>query len=91
MCIRDSLWYQEVGVWALDPNLVDSDFMDSRVNMKGTVFKAQYNVEDNVALNFAAGHASRKNDQFGAMGIGGDLGLNLKNMDLFQFDVTYKF
>ena len=65
--------------------------MDSRVNMKGTTFKAQYNVQDNVALNFAYGHAKRKNDTFGAGGSGQDIALNLKDFDLVQFDVTYKF
>lgn len=85
------VWYQDVGVWSVDANAVDSDFMDSRVNMKGTTFKAQYNVQDNVALNFAYGHAKRKNDTFGAGGSGQDIALNLKDFDLVQFDVTYKF
>lgn len=86
------LWYQEVGVWALDQNGVDSDMFDSRINMKGTTFKAQYNVQDNVLLNFAIAHADRKNDSFGTPGgAGGDISLNLSKFDVVQFDVTYKF
>jgi polyhydroxyalkanoate synthesis regulator phasin len=85
------LWYQDVGVYALDPNAVDSDFMDSRVNMKGVVFKAEYLLRDNVFLNFAAGHATRKNDDLAAVGTGGDIKLNLDTFDLYQFDMTYKF
>ncbi len=86
------LWYQDVGVYSVDPNAVDSDFMDSRVNMKGVIFKAQYNVKDNVYFNLAAGHATRKNDALGsAYGAGNDLSVNLKDFDLYQFDVTYKF
>ncbi|HEY8119408.1 MAG TPA: putative porin [Methylophilaceae bacterium] len=84
------IWYQDVGVYSVDPNAVDSDFMDSRVNMKGVVFKAQYNVRDNVAVNFAAGHATRKNDSLGTAGAG-DLALNLKDFDLYQLDLTYSF
>lgn len=86
------LWYQEVGVYSLDPNTPDSDFMDSRLNMKGVVAKAQYNFKDNVALNVAYGHATRKNDNVGAVyAAGNDIGLNLSSFDLFQLDLTYKF
>jgi hypothetical protein len=85
------IWYQDVGVYAVDPNGVDSDFMDSRVNMKGVVLKAGYNVEDNVVLNVAAGHASRKNKSLAAVGSGADLALNLDDFNLYQVDLTYKF
>jgi polyhydroxyalkanoate synthesis regulator phasin len=85
------IWYQDVGVWSVDANAVDSDFMDSRVNMKGTTFKAQYNIQDNVYANFAYGHATRKNDTFGAGGSGQDIALNLNSFDLVQLDLTYKF
>ncbi|MGB4811805.1 MAG: putative porin [Methylophilaceae bacterium] len=85
------LWYQDVGAYAVDPNAVDSDFMDSRVNMKGIVIKGEYNLRDNVLLNFAAGHATRKNDLISAIGNGSDLSINLNSFDLYQFDVTYKF
>ena len=87
------IWYQDVGVYSIDQNAVDSDFFDSRVNMKGTTFKAQYNVQDNVLLNVAYGHATRKNDALGTpTGSGNDIsGINVNSFDLFQFDVTYKF
>ncbi len=86
------IWWQSVGVYALDPNTVDSDFMDSRLNMEGVVFKAQYNVEDNVFLNVAAGHASRKNKNLSATSTAGnDMNLNLDNFNIYQMDLTYKF
>lgn len=85
------IWYQDVGAYSVDPNAVDSDFMDSRVNTKGTVLKTQYNLEDNVFLNFAYGHAERKNKALGTAGAGQDLALNWKDYDLFQLDLTYKF
>jgi hypothetical protein len=85
------IWYQDVGAYSVDPNAVDSDYMDSRVNMAGTIFKAQYNVRDNVYVNFAAGHASRKNNALGAGGAAQDLSLNLKQFNLYQLDLTYKF
>lgn len=85
------VWYQDVGAYSVDPNAVDSDFMDSRVNMKGTTFKAQYNIQDNVLVNFAYGHATRKNGALGAAGAANDLALNLSSFDLLQLDLTYKF
>ena len=85
------IWYQDVGAYSVDPNAVDSDFMDSRVNMKGTTFKAQYNFTDNVYTNFAYGHATRKNSALGTAGAAQDLALNLKDFDLLQLDLTYKF
>jgi len=86
-----NLWYQDVGVYALDPNTPDSDFFDSRVNMKGVVLKGEYAVRDNVFVNFAAGHASRKNDDISAIGSGNDITLNLEKYNLYQLDLTYKF
>lgn len=85
------IWYQESGLYALDPNAVDSDFFDSKVNMKGVVFKAEYLVADNVYANFAYGHGKRKNSAAQTAGVGGDTGFNLKDMDLLQVDLTYKF
>ena len=87
------IWYQDVGAYSVDPNAVDSDFMDSRVNMKGTVFKAQYNFLDNVFANLAYGHATRKNKALGTSGSTNtqDIALNLKDFDLLQLDLTYKF
>ena len=84
------LWYQSVGAWSVDASLVDSDVFDGRVNMEGTTFKAQYNVQDNVLLNFTAAHGEKKNLSYTAYGQG-DMSGDLNKMDLFQFDVTYKF
>ena len=84
-------WYQETGLYALDPNAVDSDFFDSKINVKGAVFKAQYAVADNTFVNFAYGHGSRKNDAMATAGVSGDTGYNLNSFDLLQLDLTYKF
>lgn len=84
------IWYQDVGAYAVDANAVDSDFFDSRVNMKGTIFKAEYGLRDNVFVNLAAGHGSRKDGALGTAG-SGDLALNLDSFNLYQLDLTYKF
>ncbi len=85
------IWYQETGLYALDPNAVDSDFFDSKINVKGTVFKAEYLAADNVYVNFAYGHGTRKNSAAQTAGVAGDTGFNLKDFDLLQLDLTYKF
>ena len=87
------IWYQEVGAYSLDPNTPDSDFFDSRVNMQGAVFKGQYNFLDNVFANLSYGHATRKNKALGSTGSNNtkDIALNLKDFDLLQLDLTYKF
>ena len=85
------VWYQETGVYALDPNAVDSDFFDSKINVKGAVFKAQYAVYDNTFVNFAYGHGSRYNKDIGVTGVKGDTEYNFKDFDLLQADLTYKF
>jgi len=84
------LWYQSVGAWSIDPSLTDSDFMDGRTNMEGTVFKGKYALEDNVTLDFAAGHANKKNRTFRAFGQS-DIAGDLNDYNLYQIDVTYKF
>jgi len=87
-----NIWYQEIATFAQDPNLNDSDFFDSRLNMRGVVFKGQYNIEDNVWFNVAYGHGDRLNGKLATpFTAGNDMRLNLNKMDLLQLDVTYKF
>ena len=85
------IWYQETGLYALDPNAVDSDFFDSKINVRGAVFKAQYYISDAVFANFAYGHGKRKNGDGQTAGVAGDTTYNFNNMDLWQVDLTYKF
>lgn len=66
--------------------------MDSRLNTKGWVAKAQYNVEDNLMLNLTYANAKRKNDALSTISASGaDIGLDWDNFQLFQMDMTYKF
>ena len=86
-----NLWYQSVGTYALDPNAIDSDIFDGKLNMEGTSLKAQYNLEDNVALNFTGAWGDRKNNAYGTTYSKADIAVNGTKYELFQFDVTYKF
>ena len=84
--------YQSVGAFALDPNLVDSDVFDSRVNMKGFVVGVNYalGAATQVALTYAAG--DRVEESIIAPGTG-DIGGNnkLDNYQLLQLDLNVKF
>ena len=85
-------WYQSMGAFAQDPTANDSDLFDSRLNTEGWVLKAQYNIEDNIALNVAYADASRKNNALGTVyASGNDIDKNWNDFQLFQFDVTYKY
>jgi polyhydroxyalkanoate synthesis regulator phasin len=93
---KAKIWYQSVGAFALDPNAVDSDFMDSRVNMEGVVFKSEYNLRDNVFINFAAGYGDIKEKAYNTFSGAyatqkGDIDGKLDNFSLYQLDMTYKF
>ena len=83
-------WWQATGLYALDPNAVDSDFFDSKINIKGGIIKGQYAIADNVFFNSAYGHGSKYGNGQTA-GVSGDTGYNLKDYDLLQVDLTYKF
>ena len=89
---KGNLWYQQVGTYSVDPNHVDSDIFDSKVNLKGFAFKGQYMIEDNVKFNVAYAYGEINDKSVGCTpGVTGDTGMCIDSMDLIQLDVTYKF
>ncbi len=89
---KGNLWYQEVGTYSVDPNHVDSDIFDSKVNLKGIAFKGQYMIEDNVKFNIAYAHGEINDKSVGCTpGVAGDTKMCIDTMDLLQLDVTYKW
>lgn len=85
------LFYQDTGLFALDPNLVDSDIFDSRTNMKGLVFTANYLITDAITATLTYANGEGK-DQSAVSAGSGDIGLTtLKKFNLLQFDVVAKF
>ncbi|HEX7515730.1 MAG TPA: putative porin [Chthoniobacterales bacterium] len=84
-------FWQHTEQYALDPNLVDSDFFDSRVNMEGVVVQAGYAISDAVTFNLSYGYGRRSNNTLGTGGAG-DIGINpLDKYQLFQADLNVKF
>jgi hypothetical protein len=83
-------WYQHTEQFSLDPNLVDSDIWDSRVNMQGFAVQAGYALSDAVIFNLTYGYAWRADD-LGTGGVG-DIGINpLDKYQILQADLNVKF
>ena len=88
------LFWQTTGIFALDPNLVDSDLWDSRVNMAGWAFQGNYALGAATQLSFTFGEAKRKNDSLSLIAPGaGDIGSNnqLNKYRIMQVDLNVKF
>ena len=84
-------WFQYTQQYSLDPNLVDSDIWDSRVNMKGVAIQGGYALSDAVIFNLTYGHAWRVDKSLGTGGTG-DIGINpLDKYQIFQADMNVRF
>ena len=85
-------FYQHVDQYALDPNLVDSDIFDSRVNMEGFAIQAGYAVSDAVTCNLTYGYGRQADRTLGTGGVGDAFTLNpLRKYNIFQADLNVKF
>ena len=86
-----NVFWQHTEQYALDPNLVDSDIFDSRVNMEGVAVQAGYAISDAITLNLTYAYGEQINNRLGTGGVG-DIGVNpLREYQLFQADLNFKF
>ena len=78
--------------FALDPNLVDSDVFDSRVNIEGVYVQLGYAISDAVFGQYLTyAHGWQIDTALGTGGVG-NLGINpVNNYNLFQADLSFKF
>ena len=84
-------FWQHTEQYALDPNLVDSDFFDSRVNMEGIVVQGGYALTDAITFNLSYGYGRRADKTRGTGGVG-DIAINpLDKYQIFQADLNVKF
>ena len=84
-------YWQHTELFALDPNLVDSDLFDGRLNMQGAVTSAQYLFTDFLSLGVTYANAHTINAAVPTLNGAGDLKGNLSNYNLFQADLNWKF
>jgi hypothetical protein len=86
-------YWQHVEQYALDPNLLDSDFFEGRGNLQGFFAALAYGFSDNVIGTFRYGWAERINDKLGTGGSNLDIPqINpIQHYNLFQLDLTFRF
>jgi Putative porin len=84
-------WWQHTEQFSLDPNLVDSDIFDSRLNIQGIAVKAGYMLADAISFNLTYAYGWRTNGNLGTGGTG-DIGINpVDQYQIFQADMSVKF
>ena len=84
-------FWQHQDQFALDPNLVDTEMFDSKLNLQGVGARAGYMLSDAVLFQLTYAYAWRIDD---ALGTGGKGDLTINPMDqyqLFQADLNFKF
>ncbi len=87
------VYWQHVEQYALDVNLLDSDFFEGRANLEGIYTSFAYSFTDAIIGTVRYGHAHRINNNLGTGGNNLDLpGLNpIDNYQLAQLDLTFRF
>jgi len=85
------VFWQHNEQYSLDPNLIDNDIFDARLNMEGVGVKAGYMLSDAVWLYVTYVHGWRIDDSLGTGGAN-DIAINpLDNYNILQADLNLKF
>ena len=84
-------YWQHTELNSLDPNLVDSDLFDSRLNMQGVVVNGQYLFTDFLSFGVTYANARAIDSNLPTLNGAGDLGGNLHSYSLLQADLVWKF
>jgi Putative porin len=84
-------FWQHQEQFSLDPNLIDTEFYDTKLNLEGVGVTVAYMLSDAVWVQLLYGYAWRIDGGLGTGG-GGDIAINpLENFQLFQVDLNMKF
>jgi hypothetical protein len=91
--VETRVYWQHVEQYALDPNLLDSDFFEGRGNLQGIYAAVAYGLTDNLITTVRYGYAQRINNTLGTGGSNQDLPqVNpIQHYNIFQFDLTFRF
>ncbi len=86
-------YWQHVEQYALDPNLMDSDFFEGRGNLEGVYAALAYGFTDNFYGAIRYGYAKRINKNIGTGGSNQDIPqMNpIEHYDIIQVDVGFRF
>lgn len=86
-------YWQHVEQYALDVNLIDSDFFEGRANLQGVYTAFAYSFTDAIIGTIRYGYASQINNRLGTGGNNLDIpGINpIRYYNLVQCDLTWRF
>ena len=86
-------YWQHVEQYALDVNLIDSDFFEGRGNLEGLYSAFAYSVTDSIIGTVRYGYATVINNNLGTGGNNLDMPvLNpIRNYNVLQADLTWRF
>jgi hypothetical protein len=86
-------YWQHVEQYALDPNLLDSDFFEGRGNLQGFYSAFAYGLAANIIGTIHYGYASRIDERLGTGGSNLDIPqVNpIRQYQIFQLDLTCRF
>lgn len=85
------VFWQHNEQYSLDPNLIDNDIFDARLNMEGVGVRAGYALTDAIFFNLEWVYGWRIDDDLGTGGFN-DIGINpLDHYQILQTDLTVKF
>jgi len=86
-------YWQHIEQYALDVNLIDSDFFEGRGNVQGFYSSFAYSVSDAIIGTVRYGYAERIRSGLGTGGNNLDIpGINpINNYNLVQLDLTWRF
>ncbi len=86
-------YWQHIEQYALDPNLIDSDFSEGRGNLEGCYMAFAYSFTDAIIGTVRYGHADRINPNLGTGGSNLDIPWYnpIENYNVAQVDLTMRF
>jgi hypothetical protein len=85
------IFWQHNEQYSLDPNLIDNDVFDARLNMQGVGLRAGYGLSDAIFLNLTWVYGWRIDHSLGTGGVN-DISINpLDQYQILQTDLTVKF
>lgn len=87
-------WWQHSETYALDPNIVDTNIFDGRLNMQGINVQATYLLTNFASLALQYSYGSRIDNSLGTPGVGAlgtTAGFALQNVSYVYLDLMLKF
>jgi polyhydroxyalkanoate synthesis regulator phasin len=86
-----NVFWQHQEQFSLDPNLIDTEFFDTKLNLEGVGVTFGYMLSDAVWVQLLYAYAWRADSALGTGG-GGDIAINpLEDYQLFQADLNVRF